>query len=249
MRHTLPLPDEDIVEIDGVPVTSMDRTIIDLSRFTVPLDALVSADHALALGSAVDRFDRAGTESRARAIRTRWRRRLENLPVRARGARSARSVIDWSVAWSESARETWLRWVVLTWGRRDVVAQCPVVVPGTTYFTDLALRDGLLPDGSPRWSHQEYDGEGKFGMTGLERRTVLHEQERRERAITALGHDVVRFDRDDGISATDAVRRIRATLRHSLEHPLEPVADLLPRRSQLARTRWTAPEPIVLRQD
>lgn len=248
VRHTLPLPDDDVVEIDGVPVTTIDRTIIDLSRFTVPLDALVSTDHALALRSDVDRFDRSGTERRARAIRARWRRRIDDLPPRARGSRAARSVVDWALPWAESARETWLRWVILTWGRRDVVAQCPVVTPEATYFTDLALRDGLLPDGSPRWAHQEYDGGGKLGTTDVETRAVLDAQQRRERAITALGHGVVRFDRGDGISASDAVHRINSALRHPLDQPLEPVTDLLPRRSQLARTRWAAAEPIVLDQ-
>lgn len=246
VRHTLPLPDDDVVELHGVPVTGIDRTIIDLSRFTVPLDALVCADHALAVGSDVDRFDRPGTERRARAIQSRWWRRIDELPPRARGSRCARAVVDHALPWAESARESWLRWVLLTWGRRDAVAQCPVLTPDATYFTDLALRDGLLPDGSQRWAHLEYDGDGKSGTTEAERRTVRDAERRRERAISAPGHGVTRFDRSDGISAAEAVHRIRHALADPLGQPLEPVLDLLPRRSQLARTRWSAADPIVL---
>lgn len=245
VRHTLPLPDEDVVELYDVPVTSLDRTIVDLARFVPPLEALVAADRAMSWSSDVDRYDRPGTERRAEQVRAAWIARVDALPLRARGSRAARSVIEWSTPWSESVRESWLRWVILTWGRRDVVAQCPIVTPEGTFFADLALPDGLLPDSSQRWACHEYDGDGKYHR---DRARVLAEEARRERAIMSLGHGVLRFDRELGISAVQATARIAASLTAPLTAPLEPVLDLMPRRSQIARTRWTAEDPIRVRR-
>lgn len=247
VRHTMPLPPEDIVVVDGLPVTSLDRTVVDLARFALPLEALVVADRVMARGSAVDRFDRRGTERRAAAVRRRWSARVTALPPRARGARTARAVVEWSTPWSESVRESWLRWVLLTWGRRDAVVQCPVLTPGGTYFTDLALPDGRFPDGSPRYLHNEYDGGGKYGAPDDEAAAAVEAAEReREHAITDLGHRVLRFSRDDGISAAEAVARITRTLRSPLDADLEPVVGLIPRRSQLARLRWVEPPADLL---
>jgi hypothetical protein len=48
--HTAPLPDDHVTSIDGVPVTSLVRTVLDLCR-TLPIEQAVAAgDHALAYG-------------------------------------------------------------------------------------------------------------------------------------------------------------------------------------------------------
>jgi predicted transcriptional regulator of viral defense system len=48
--HTAPLPDDHITTIDGMPVTTLARTVLDLCR-TVPLEQAVAAgDRALAYG-------------------------------------------------------------------------------------------------------------------------------------------------------------------------------------------------------
>jgi hypothetical protein len=48
--HTAPLPDDQITTIDGIPVTSLARTVLDLCR-TVPIEQAVAAgDRALAYG-------------------------------------------------------------------------------------------------------------------------------------------------------------------------------------------------------
>jgi len=48
--HAAPLTDGDITAIDGVPVTSLARTVLDLCR-TLPIEQAVAAgDRALVLG-------------------------------------------------------------------------------------------------------------------------------------------------------------------------------------------------------
>jgi hypothetical protein len=48
--HTAPLPDDQVITIDGVPVTSLARTVLDLCR-TLPIEQVVAAgDRALAYG-------------------------------------------------------------------------------------------------------------------------------------------------------------------------------------------------------
>jgi hypothetical protein len=48
--HTAPLPDDHVTTIDGVPVTSLARTVLDLCR-TVPIEQAVAAgDRSLAFG-------------------------------------------------------------------------------------------------------------------------------------------------------------------------------------------------------
>jgi hypothetical protein len=55
--HTAPLPDDQITTIDGVPVTSLARTVLDLCR-TVPIEQAVAAgDRALAYGLVVAVLD------------------------------------------------------------------------------------------------------------------------------------------------------------------------------------------------
>jgi hypothetical protein len=64
--HAAPLTDGDITAIDGVPVTSLARTVLDLCR-TLPIEQAVAAgDRALVLG-----LVRAVLEERLAQL-TRW---------------------------------------------------------------------------------------------------------------------------------------------------------------------------------
>ena len=54
VRHSLPLPEDDVVEVAGVRVTSLTRTVLDLASTGTFLQAVVVADAR----STVDRFGR-----------------------------------------------------------------------------------------------------------------------------------------------------------------------------------------------
>lgn len=49
--HGISLPRSDITEIDGIPVTTADRTIVDIARCEHRLDAIALADAALRVGA------------------------------------------------------------------------------------------------------------------------------------------------------------------------------------------------------
>ncbi|MGC5615003.1 hypothetical protein [Georgenia sp. Z1491] len=227
-RQTRALPLEDVVRIDGVPCTSLERTAVDCARDLDPLDALVVVDHVLALLSHADTYQRVRTEREAADVRRRLLARIDALPRGARGARRARVVVEWASPWAQSAPETFLRWSLLVWGRRDAVAQCRVEAEGNTYFTDLALPDGRRPDGTQRWLHIEYDGELKYHVADAGQTAAgLIAERNRERAILALGDDMARFDRRGARSPAQVARVVAAKVRHTSGQRLHPVRELL----------------------
>jgi hypothetical protein len=197
-RRTAPLPERDVAEIGGVPCTSLARTVVDCARFLPALDGLVIADQALARLAGV--VDKRRWETYLEAIDAAQRsliERVRTLPPRAPGRRRALGVLRWASPWAESPPETFLRWSVLTWGRRDVEAQVDLSVGQKRYFSDVALPDGLRPDGSQRWVHGEWDGYSKYraGEGDVSARVLIDELAR-HRDIESLGDSVVRFDRN-----------------------------------------------------
>ena len=191
VRHCEPLPPEDVILLDRIPCTTLERTAVDCARYLPPLRGLVIAGQVLRALTLATRFTREVSEPAVERVRRELIARVAALPAGARGARRALTVIEHASAWTESPPEVALLRLILVWGRRDVVAQQLVVANGRRYFTDLALPDGLRPDGSPRWVHIEYDGELKYGH-GTQSVQVLLEERDRERAILALGDSMVR---------------------------------------------------------
>lgn len=67
-RHAIPLDDGDIVEVDGLRVTSLARTVIDLAATLPLLGAVAAADRALR----VDRFGHRAPLVTIEQLRRRW---------------------------------------------------------------------------------------------------------------------------------------------------------------------------------
>jgi predicted transcriptional regulator of viral defense system len=87
--HGAPLDAEDLMDVDGVPVTSLARTVLDLAR-TLPMDqAVACGDRALALG-----LDKSKLEARLHT--------LERWP----GVRAARRTVEFLDVRSESVGES-----------------------------------------------------------------------------------------------------------------------------------------------
>ena len=175
--HGARLPEEDVTTIDGVTVTSLGRTVLDLCR-TLPLEQAVAAgDRALAYGLAVKALEGA----------------LLQLG-RSPGVRSARRAIRLLDGRSESAGESASRVRIVCDGLPVPDVQMELRTPSGKF---VARVDFL-------WKAQrtvgEFDGKIKYGRLlkpGQRIEEVVYEEKKREDAIRDLGWMVVRWTWDD----------------------------------------------------
>ncbi|OBG94859.1 hypothetical protein A5698_16555 [Mycobacterium sp. E136] len=139
-RHDLLLSNE-FERVDGIPVTTAERTAFDLGR-RFSLGSAVARLDALA---AATRFKTSAVEELARAHRhTRGLRRLER----------ALALMD---AGAESPKETWLRLLVIRDGYPRPRTQIPVAGPDgwPMFYLDMGwedLRLALEYDGGQHWN-------------------------------------------------------------------------------------------------
>jgi hypothetical protein len=159
--------------IDGVPVTSMTRTILDLAR-TLPMEqAVASGDRALALG-----LSRAELETRLRVMQ-RWP-----------GVRSARRVVSFLDASSESVGESLSRVRLMEEG-----------LPAPELQREIFGPDGrLIARVDFCWEEQrtigEFDGKIKYGRLlrpGQRIENVIFDEKLREDTLRDLGWQIVRW--------------------------------------------------------
>lgn len=172
-------PETDVVLVDGLPVTSLRRTLVDCALDLAPLDALVVADAALRAG--------AQRDDAVALLVGRGRRR---------GVGQAREILDLADAGAQSPGESAARFVVLRDGLPRPVTQAPVETRLGTFWTDLAwpaFRVAL-----------EYDGRIKYAG-----REDLVREKRRHDALVEAGFRVLRVTKEDlaGHALTDRVLR------------------------------------------
>jgi predicted transcriptional regulator of viral defense system len=193
----------DVVEVDGIRCTVIDRTVLDLSRSLSQEAAIAAADAALR-ADAVD--GHVQDEERADV----WRRRLiaRAAAVHGRGIRRARRVIEFADGRAQLPGESVSRWQLGVLGFRHLDLQVKVVGPsGENYWLDF---------GFPRsQAFGEFDGQGKYvdqsmrGARSVEQ--VVLDEKRREDAIRGVtGWRVVRWDSSDVISIERFAARLAA---------------------------------------
>jgi hypothetical protein len=171
--HSAPLDAVDIRAIDGLAVTSLSRTVLDLAR-TLPWEQAVAAgDRALALG--LTRAELAGGLDRMRG----WP-----------GIGAARRTVNFLDVRSESAGESVSR-------VRIHEAGLPAPVPQLEIFDSLGQLVARVDFG---WEEQrtvgEFDGKAKYGKLlkpGQTSREAMIAEKRREDALRDLGWQVVRW--------------------------------------------------------
>lgn len=172
-RHLDELPPDDVVDVEGVRCTSLERTVFDVAR-VASLETGVSCADAAARAIAVRErvFDADAQEE--------WRERLR---VRAavaagrRGVARARWVIEFFDGRAELPGESLSRLQLFRLGFRDIDVQVPVEGPaGEAYAVDIGLADVRM-----FW---EFDGEGKYleeaRRNGRSVEEVLLREKRRE---------------------------------------------------------------------
>ncbi|MFD1719813.1 hypothetical protein [Georgenia deserti] len=221
-RHSFSVPDHDVCQVDGLAVTSLERTLVDCARFLQPRDAMVIVDSGLALLSDPDKWHREESDSRVETARVRLLARLDGLGGR-RGVRRARAVITHADAYAESAAESVLRWIAVAHGFPPPLTQYRIDVGGRTFFTDLAWRvvDGQVT----RIVHAEFDGELKYGGE-LGQRELVREKER-EDLIRERGDTFRRFVSGDLRSLPRTIQRLASAFPLSARASFRPVPDLL----------------------
>ncbi|WP_402464085.1 hypothetical protein [Isoptericola aurantiacus] len=143
-RHIGVVPTQEQVEIDGLPVTDLGRTLVDCAVTIHPLDALVIADSALGRWPSLD-LDRA--------------RSLLDARGRVNGSRRARWVLDHVDGGADSPGESWVRYICLRAGLPRPRTQAPVVTAGRTYHCDLGWQEHGV--------YVEFDGRVKYTDGGV----------------------------------------------------------------------------------
>ncbi|GGO96420.1 hypothetical protein [Actinomyces gaoshouyii] len=200
VRHHMPLDDRDVVDLSGLRVTGLERTILDCARFLQPDRALAVVDSlfAVAVGADEHPWDhRHRIETACAELRRRLLSRLEEWTGQ-RGYRRAQAVVLAATAMSQSVWESEARRLCLASGLTPPQVQIPVRgADGRVYFADLGwllVRLLLEIDGEVKLA-EDPDGE-------LRRRAV------REGAIRDVGFDMLRLSPEDLRDTRAAVRRI-----------------------------------------
>jgi hypothetical protein len=171
--HGARLAPEDVTTIDGMAVTSLRRTVLDLCR-TLPIEEAVAAgDRALVHGLAVEVLEEA----------------LGRLG-RSPGVRQARRAIQLMDGRSESAGESVSRVRIISDGLPAPEPQLVIRSPDGTFVARVDFG----------WKEQqtvgEFDGKIKYGRLlkpGHRIEDVVAKEKEREDAIRDLGWKVVRW--------------------------------------------------------
>lgn len=190
VRHHGALPLEDRVDVNGLPVTCLSRTVVDCCTSMAGAAAIVVADSALRLG--VDE--------------TAVRERLDRGPGR-RGTRSARRVLTWADGRAESPGESVTRWTLLAGGITELDPQVSVDTRLGLFWLDLALRGRQVAiefDGFVKYS-------GRFGAAPQ----VLFDEKRRQDALEEEGWVFVRVTWSDLRRPEAVVARVHAAARRA----------------------------------
>jgi hypothetical protein len=174
----------------GLPVTSLERTVIDCASALPPLHGLVVADAALRAGA-----DRAQLDDLLAARTGR------------RGVTRARAVIALADDGAESPGESAARFVLLRDGFPPPQTQLPVVTRLGTFWADLGWAEWRLL--------LEYDGRSKYGELATDE---LIREKRRHDALVEAAWRVVRVTKED-LRGTALARRLLPLIPPTTLHP------------------------------
>lgn len=236
-RHHDSLRDEDVTVVNGLRVTTIERTLTDCARALHPRDGLAVVDSGMRLLLRPDRAKPELTTADLRDLRRRLRARLEAGPPR--GRRRARVVLDHATPFAESRPESILRWIAVAYGLPRPVVQLPILTRLGTFYVDLGWRvEVRRPDGTVEtWlALVEYDGTIKYvplsDLSGTDAARAVSDavvaEKRREDAIReAPRTGVRRFEWEDLRSHRAALDRICQAFPPGAVPVLNPVPELL----------------------
>lgn len=178
--HRSSLTDEEITELDGVPVTTPARTVLDIARYHGFTRGVVVADAALRAG--LNREELTG---------------VLDLATGRRSAGCAERVIAFADPLSESVGES-----------RSRVALAVLGLPKPVLQQEFRTSAGRLVGRTDFWMEDfgtigEFDGRSKYGLSGNAATEDLAREKDREDELRDLGQQVVRWT--DGVFAEPSV--------------------------------------------
>jgi hypothetical protein len=192
----VPAADEHTI-VNGLPVTSLERTIVDCACLLRPLPGLVVADAGARSGADPDVLRRLLAERTGR-----------------RGIATARALIELADDGAESPGKTATRFVVMRDGLPAPRTQLPVTTHLGTFWADMGWEEWRLL--------LEYDGRSKYEQAT----EALIQEKRRHDAIQDEGWRSVRVTKED-LRGTALTKRLLPFLPASVAKSLRPRADLL----------------------
>lgn len=203
--HRRELADSDVVEIDGLLVTSLPLTLLDLARTDSFAAAVVALDAALDAPEVRPRWD-------SRASRIHRDELFEQLDAIAgsAGVRRARDAVSFADGRAESVGESLSRVQMFAWG-----------IPLPELQTEVECPSGAMRRVDFSWNGAsligEFDGRVKYGrMHGRgdsEVADIVWAEKRREDDLRATGASVVRWLWND---ATDGTRLVALLDRYGI---------------------------------
>ena len=190
-RHPVTLPERDRTAIGALPVTTLERTLVDCARWLPEVRALVVADSAFRAGARRDVVHKILAEAAGRP-----------------GVRQARRVVELADERAESPGESIVRWYVLEAGLDPPELAVAVDTWRGTYWLDLAWRGpkvGIEFDGAVKYSGREY---------GDPQERLLDEK-RRHDALVEAGWTILRVTWADLRDPDRLVMRVRRAIERS----------------------------------
>jgi hypothetical protein len=212
--HTAPLCPDDVVVVDGVPVTSWARTAVDIARRARFEPAVAVSDAALraaAHASAISEGASLRAIGEVGAVFSAGRAELDAALARARGWRgvpAARRVVAFADGRAESVGESRSRIAIARSGLPPPVLQLPVELVGGTAYADFGWPD--------QRTIGEFDGKVKYGRLlkpGQDPGDAVYREKLREDEIRALDWEVVRWRWVDLGDFAPTAARIRDRFR------------------------------------
>ncbi len=195
--HSGVLTDAERTITMGLPVTSLERTVVDCASSLPPLHGLVVADAAL----------RAGAN---RAV-------IDELLVAhtgRRGVTRARALIALADDGAESPGESAARFVVLRDGFPAPLTQVPVTTRLGTFWSDMGWEEWRLL--------LEYDGRPKYQGQATE---AFIKEKRRHDALLEADWRAIRVTKED-LAGRTLTRRLLPLIPRAVASALRPRRDL-----------------------
>lgn len=228
VRHVCTtLDSQEVVLVQGLPVTGPHRTILSCALRLPADDALVVVDSGHAHVADMSTFRRHESEERQAALRERLAAELTALGP-ARGVRSARAVLALADGFADGPGESRMRWAALAAGLPIPVCQAELWVDGAQYFADAAWR--VAGPERTRLVIAEFDGDVKYrGQDGAD--AVVREKRREDAIRRRHRAEFARLDTPTVNRPERAAQQILDAFPDGYRPTLHPRPDLQVRRS------------------
>ena len=208
-RRRRRVPDDQRTTRMGIPVTTIARTLADCLVDLPGPDAFVVGDALLRTGC---QYDRRRPERSRFPLEALLEDTAEILRAMAgrRGVARARKLLSLLSPASESPGESLTRYWLLRLGAPEPQLQIRVDDRGETWYLDLGWLVVMV--------EVEYDGEGKYALSG----DALFREKQRQDRLAALGRRTLRVTKRDLKSPHDLFARVLALMPADLRVHITP---------------------------